>query len=751
MYKRQATQTFGLTITPAVIAPAITAQPANASVGQGENVTFSVTATGTAPLSYQWSRNGVAISGATGSTFVVNAQPGLAGTYSVGVSNTVGSATSNGADLVVNTPPVFTFQPTSQTVLAGSTLALGVGATGGASFNYQWRKNGVAIAGATGSTLTLTGVTAADAGNYDVYVSNALGLVGSSLAQITVTTTPVAPTIVVQPAGRTALIGTSSLLSVAATGAPTPGYQWRKNGVEIPNANGSTFSFSSVQATDAGVYDVVIRSNVGSVTSAPAVFRVIARSYGGFYFGNFSGGAGSFGLYVRDDNTGVFLGYIPGATAPVMSLDVLVEDSGGFTFSQVAIADSTGSTGAPPRAAALGAVTLVGAIGNEGVVAGSVFGGSNAALNGSRAIDTGATASVAGYYLAGATGSLATSYTIAGPNGQAFVVLRSGNASDGGIGSVTAGGAVSVVTNRSIISETIAPSTRILTGTSSGAISATLSGGSESAVAMQRLVNISTRARVGTGDAVAIAGFVISGEASKPVLIRAVGLTIGAAPFNIPGALAAPRLELFRGSTSLAVNSGIAGNRTAIDAAGTQAGAFPLGASGADAAILTTLPPGNYTAVVSSATNTAGIALVEVYDLSAAAPGQKLLNISTRAAAGTAEATLIAGFVVPPGTAKRVLVRGVGPGLAPFNVGGLLAQPMLLLLSGSTTIAQNTNWNTSADAAAITAASAQVGAFGLANNDSALIITLAPGNYTAQVLGVGGTSGNALIEVYELP
>lgn len=277
------------------------------------------------------------------------------------------------------------------------------------------------------------------------------------------------------------------------------------------------------------------------------------------------------------------------------------------------------------------------------------------------------------------------------------------------------------------------------------------SGGSDALVAVQRLVNISSRARVGAGDSVAIAGFVISGEQSKPVLIRAVGPTLSGAPFNVSGALASPRLELFRGATSIAVNAGIAANRTAIDAAAQQSGAFALGASGADAAILTTLAPGNYTAVVSSSTAAAGVALIEVYDLSGAAPGQKLLNIATRAEAGTGDNILIAGFVVPAGSAKRVLIRGVGPGLTPFGVTGVLAQPVLTLISGSTTVAQNTNWNTSPDAAAITTASVQAGAFGLANNDSAMVVTLAPGNYTAQVMGVGTGTGVALIEVYELP
>ena len=748
-------QTFTLTVTPAVLPPVITGQPANVSIDQGQTATFSVTATGTAPFSYQWRRNGLVVPGATGPTLSIpGAQPANGGTYSVTVQNSVGSVVSNGASLVVNTAPVFVSQPRAQTALAGSTVVFAVEALGSTSFNYQWRKNGISIAGAIGSTFTLTTVTASDVGSYDVIVSNALGQIISSLAQLTVVTAPVAPAITVQPANRTALLGGSTTLTVAASGAPSPGYQWRRNGANIANANNPSFVIPSVQASDAASYDVVVTNSVGSTTSNGAILRVIARSYAGYYFGTFSNSLGSYAILVRDDNTGIFLGYLPGSVAPVTNLNISVNDSGQFVFAQNAIAAATAASAAadePVRAAALAPVTVSGTIGTDGTISGTIQGGASASLSGSRASDTGASQSVSGFYQMGASTGAATTMVIAGPGTQAFFVTQSGANTDGGLGSVNANGQINIAGNRSAITATINQSTRVITGTSSGAIAATLNGASEAALATQRLVNISSRARVGTGDSVAIAGFVISGEESKPVLIRAVGPTIGAAPFNVGGSLAAPRLELFRGSTSLAVNTGIATNRAPIDAAGLQAGAFALGTSGADAAMFITLAPGNYTAVVSSTTNTAGVALVEVYDLSTPAAGQKLLNIATRAAAGTGDNTLIAGFVVPPGPSKRVIVRAVGPGLTPFGVAGVLAQPTLILLNGAATVAQNTNWSTSADAAAITAASAQVGAFGLANNDSALIATLAPGNYTAQVLGAGGSTGVALIEVYELP
>ncbi len=748
-------QTFTLTVTPAVVAPTITGQPGPLAINQGQSATFNVVAAGTAPLSYQWRRDGNSISGATASSLTLsNVQPSNAATYSVRVTNAAGSVDSTGATLTVNTAPVFASQPQAQVALAGGTVTFNVAITGGAGATYQWRKNGVAIAGANSATLTLGSLSAADVANYDVVVTNSLGSITSSLAQLTLATSATAPVITSRPASRAVLVGGTTTLRVGASGVPTPTYQWRKNGAIISGATNSSLTLSNVTAADDGGYDVVVTNGSGGVTTSPAAqVRILARSYAGVYFGTFGGGAGNFALYVRDDNTGVFLGYLTGSVAPVMGLNVTVNDSGEFSFSQGAIASASSNPGEPDRAAALAPTLVNGTINAEGSVLGFLFGGSNAGMTGSRASAAGPTANVAGFYQAGSGTNSAVAYTIAGPNSQSFVVAQSGNTYDGGMGIVNSSGAVTVVTARgTTISETVTPS-GIVTGAASGAINASLSGGSDTALALQRLVNISSRARVGAGDAAAIAGFVISGEESKLVLIRAVGPTLGAAPFNVGGVLASPRLEVFRGSTSLAVNAGIGTNRSAIDAAGVQAGAFPLGAAGSDAAILTTLAPGNYTAVVSSTVATGvGVALVEVYDLSSASPGQKLINIATRASAGAGDNLLIAGFVVPPGTSKRVLIRAVGPGLTPFGVTGVLAQPSLVVFNGAqATIAQNTNWRTSTDAEVITTASASVGAFGLATNDSAVVLTLAPGNYTAQVLGAGTTTGIALIEVYELP
>jgi sugar lactone lactonase YvrE len=737
---------------PAPVGPTISTSPASVTVDRGGNVTLTVAAIGSGTLSYQWKKDGAAINGATGSTLVIPAvQATNAGVYTVVVTNSVGSAVSTPAAVGVNTAPVILVQPTAQTVLNGGSATFSVTATGTSNMTYQWRKNGAAISTATNPTLTLPNVGTADAANYDVVVKNTLGDATSSIAQLTVVAAPAAPVITAQPADRTTTAGATVTLSVAATGAPAPTYQWRKNGTNIASANNAALTFSNVQPGDSGTYSVVLTNSAGTVTSAGAALRVNARSYAGFYFGSFGGSAGNFALYIRDDNTGVFLGYLPGGSTVLTSLAITVNDAGQFSFTQSGSAAAAVDDRTADRSAeAVASTNVTGTIGTDGTLSGSLAGGVTATLTATRAADVGTSQGVAGFYQAGASANGGYALTIANPIGQAFVVAQSGSTVDGGMGSVNSGGAVTVTTSRGAFTEVINTNTGAISVGATGAISGVFNGATDAVLASQRLADISTRARVTSGDSVSIAGFVITGTQSKPVLIRAVGPTLTNYGIST-GFLAAPKLELYSGGNIVATNTGFtnASNSAAIVAAAQQAGAFPLISGAADSAIFTTLAPGAYTAIVSSANGGAGVALVEVYDLSAPAAGQKLFNISTRAAAGSADNTLIAGVVVTGSAPKRVLMRAVGPGLAQYGVGSPLATPTLTLQSGGQTIATNTGWSNSADAAAITTASAQSGAFPLVTGDSAMIVTLAPGSYTAQVTGSG--SGIALVEVYELP
>ena len=150
---------------------------------------------------------------------------------------------------------------------------------------------------------------------------------------------------------------------------------------------------------------------------------------------------------------------------------------------------------------------------------------------------------------------------------------------------------------------------------------------------------------------------------------------------------------------------------------------------------------------------TSGLALVEVYDLSAGAAGQRLMNLSTRGAVGNGSNALLCGFIVAGTQPKRLLLRGVGPGLAAFGVSNPVARPVLTLYRGTTQVAQNTGWGTSADAPAIASAAIEAGTFALAagSADSAIFLHLAPGLYTAQITSLDASAGSGLIEIYELP
>jgi len=267
-----ATTTFAVTVSAP---PVITAQPQSQAVGAGSSVTFSVTATGTAPLSYQWRKNGGTISGATASSYTLaNAQPSDAGSYSVVVANAVGTVTSSNAVLTVSAvenPPSITAQPQSLTRIQGASATFSVTATGTAPLYYQWYWNGSALAGATQSSYTDASVQPADAGSYVVVVTNHVGSATSDAAILTVL---VPPAIVTQPQSRAVIEGTNVTFTVSASGTAPLSFQWRKGGTPISGATGTSYSLSNVQASDAGTYTVVVTNAAGSATSANAVLTV---------------------------------------------------------------------------------------------------------------------------------------------------------------------------------------------------------------------------------------------------------------------------------------------------------------------------------------------------------------------------------------------------------------------------------------------------------------------------------------------
>lgn len=271
-------------------------------------------------------------------------------------------------------------------------------------------------------------------------------------------------------------------------------------------------------------------------------------------------------------------------------------------------------------------------------------------------------------------------------------------------------------------------------------------------VTFSRLINLSTRGFVPAGGALT-PGFHLRGSASKPLLIRGVGPTLAA--FGVSAALADTRLEVIpQGSRDAVAANNDWGGTPALSEAFTRLGAFPLAAGSKDAALETSLSPRGYSVRITASDNTmSGVTLAEIYDtapLATASP--QLVNLSTLGYVGTGDNVLTAGFIINGNTSKRLLIRAVGPGLAPFGVGDLLADPQIGVVppGSSEPIATNDDWP---DNATLRAAFAAAGAFPLpsGSRDSALIATLAPGAYTVIVSGVNATlTGQALVEIYDL-
>ena len=253
------------------------------------------------------------------------------------------------------------------------------------------------------------------------------------------------------------------------------------------------------------------------------------------------------------------------------------------------------------------------------------------------------------------------------------------------------------------------------------------------------MANLSTRVQVGVANNVAIAGFIVAGNSSKQVVLRGLGPSLANA--GVQDALSDPLLELYDASGALLSSNN--------DWQETQAQALRdanLAPSHSfESAILATLAPGAYTAVVRGNSNATGIGLVEVYDLQPSA-SSKLANLSTRGFVGSAQDVMIGGTIVTGSDSARVVFRAIGPSLAALGIANAIADPQLDLFDGNGgKVSSNNNWKDSQQSAIASAGLAPA-----SDLESAIVADLAPGNYTAVVSGVNGATGVALVEAYHL-
>ena len=271
------------TNNPPPVMPSITAQPVSQTVTAGQTATFMVVATGTAPLSYQWQKDGTALSGATSASYTTAATSSSdnGAKFQVVVSNSAGSVTSNAAMLTVNAAavaPSITTQPVNQTVTAGQTATFTVVAAGTAPLSYQWQKNTTVISGATAASYTTPATTSSDNGaQFVVVVSNSAGSVTSNAATLTVNAGAVAPSITTQPANQTVTVGQTATFTVVAAGTAPLSYQWQKNGTAISGATAASYTTpATISSDNAAQFVVVVSNSAGSVTSNAATLTVTA-------------------------------------------------------------------------------------------------------------------------------------------------------------------------------------------------------------------------------------------------------------------------------------------------------------------------------------------------------------------------------------------------------------------------------------------------------------------------------------------
>jgi hypothetical protein len=469
------------------------------------------------------------------------------------------------------------------------------------------------------------------------------------------------------------------------------------------------------------------------------------------FFGPLASG-GWFALY-RYDLRGVLMGKTAGGT--VFLEKYSFQADGSF---RVTASGATGSGTAARVAAAVVPLTFSGRIDGDNLTAQVETTGESFGARADAA--TGSTAGSAGYYEAPGLDSVGRIVALlVGNTGTLRAIATFEGSSEAGEGIISEDGRWSAT-----LSSGGRLSGSIVGGTLTGLLQPTAGAGwsfmgvEEALPRTDRLVNLSTRGPAGDSDKTIIAGFVLAGTEPKAVLIRAVGPTL--ATLGVDGVMENPSLTLYRDGAAIARNDdwGGAPGASEIAAAAARLGAFPLPPTSYDAAILRTLAPGPYTAQVTRTDGSSnGIVLVEVYDVSANPGGesQKLINLSSRGEVRTGNGILIGGFVVTGNAPKKVLVRGVGPslvklGFAPANV---LANPQIKLFQGATVIASNDDWGSGDSAALVAPSGVAVGAFALDANskDAALVLTLAPGVYTAQVSGADGGTGIALLEIYEVP
>ena len=505
---------------------------------------------GTTDSSFSVEAGGTLSAATDGVVSVQLAQNGML--YLGGGYTSIGTLSLSGLTRLQLPYPQFSVSPTNVATALGKSATFTVTVIGDPT-SFQWRKDGIPLAGATSPSLTISSVQAADAGDYDVIATNAITSAISAAAILTVT---IPPGISSAPAALTVVAGAKSTLAVNAAGTAPFTYQWLRNGTAIPGATSAALTLDTTLVSDAAAYSVTVTNSAGTATSTAATLTVtpISRISNLSVLASLSTPSDSFTL-----------GYVIGGSATSSPKPLLLRAAG----------------------PALGALGVVGTLDDPKL---ELFAGSTKTNENDNwgNLATSVPALTAAFTSVGA-------FPYTSPNSRDAAVTTSLATRDNSV-RVSASSGSSGLVLAEVYDAT--PTDTFTTAT-------------------PRLLNVSVLKSLGTGLTV---GFTLAGSTPKTVLIRAIGPTLGAPPFGVPGTVADPQLTLFNSaSAKLAENDNwsvpVGTAATALTAAFASVGAFPLPATSRDAALLITLPPGGYSVQVSGVNNTTGVALVEVYEV----------------------------------------------------------------------------------------------------------------------------------------
>lgn len=596
---------------------------------------------------------------------------------------------------------------------------------------------GVTFVANNNGTASLSGTPAAGTqGIYPLVITGANGMLPNATQKFKLVVASVAPTTqapaITSPAGASFREGVEGTFTVRTTGTPTCSLStsgtlpaWLSF---VDNTDGTATLVGAPDSGTAGTYSFTITATNGITPSASQTFTltVIAPPPQFLSVNNttfVAGTSNSFSVRTAASvppATITFTGSLPSGVT------VVANSNGTATLSGT---PANGTTGSYPLVFTAANGTLPNAVQNFTLTVASAPPATQAPLITSDSTVT-FSAGVAGNFSVTTTGMPTPHFTLLGPlpSWLTFKDNNNGTASFSGTPdlnsdpsypfTILAANGVSPSAMQNFVLQVALPN----------------NGGNNPI----HLANISTRLKALTGDSTAIAGFIISGQNSRKVLIRGLGPTL--TKFGVPNALADTTLQLFNSDSSLITSNDDWKSSQQADIAAT--GLEP--SDDHEAAILISLAPGAYTVFASGANNTTGIVLVEVYDVDQTSSDSHLSNISTRGTVLTNDAVMIGGFVLAGADSSNVVIRALGPTLTTFGVPNALADPTLTLVDANgTIIVQNDNWKDSQQTQL-----ENTGLQPLSDLDAAIFATLPAANYTAIVAGKGGTTGVALVEIY---